>query len=119
MKMYLLVAALLVSVAGYSQQSSTCCESKPSCQILTFDSKASAVESSEKAEVKNATFRSNTVKAKSSSAFLLSTLIANAIALISNVSCDPANCDPATCIPGDNPPICDPANCKIESCKKK
>jgi hypothetical protein len=119
MKMYLLMTALLVSLTGYAQQSQTCCMSKPSCQIVTCNSKASASENQDKADVKTASVKSNVIEVKSSGAFLLSTLIANAIAMISHVTCDPTNCDPSNCIPGCNPPSCDPVKCNIESCKKK
>lgn len=117
MKMYVLSLALLLSLASYSQQSQTCCISKTSCQIASCQTKTASADKHEKAEVKTASIKSIGIESKSSGAFLLSTLIANAIAMISNLACDPSNCDPGSCLPG-TPPVCDPSKCKIESCKK-
>lgn len=119
MKMYLLLAALMLSIATYAQQSQTCCVTKPSCKVEVCDSKASTSEISVKAETKSDLIQLKTIEAKSSSTFLLSTLIANAIALISNVNCDLTHCDPATCLPGGVPPNCDPSKCDIKCCRKK
>lgn len=117
MKMYVLSLAFLLSITSNAQQSQTCCVSKPSCQIVSCQTKAASADNHEKAEVKTASIKSIGIEAKSSGAFLLSTLIANAIAMISSVVCDPAACDPDSCLPGLQP-VCDPSKCKIESCKK-
>ena len=84
MKMYVLSLAFLLSIASYAQQSQTCCVSKPSCQIVSCQTKAASADSHEKAEVKTASIKSIGMEAKSSGTFLLSTLIANAIAMISS-----------------------------------